>query len=212
MAEVTRVPIQPVAKGSLTKLWLGIFIAILVGAGIAWAAIPKTLEVETLVEGEGDFAQEGDLAFVKYTGTLASTGEEFDKWRPEQLPIPGIFPEGTAFEIQKGAVVDGFFEGLQQMKKGGKYKLYIPASMGYGATPPPGSSIPPNADLIFEVEMVDFFNEEQLQNRINIMQQAIQAQNPQGLGGPGGPAGGPAGGPPPAQNVPGPPPVQSPGP
>ena len=212
MAEVTRVPIQPVAKGSLTKLWLGVLIAVLVGGAIAWAAIPKTLTVETLVEGEGEFAQEGDLAFVKYTGTLASTGEEFDKWRPEQLPIPGIFPEGTAFEIQKGAVVDGFFEGLQQMKKGGKYKLYIPASMGYGATPPPGSSIPPNADLIFEVEMVDFFNEEQLQNRINIMQQAIQAQNPQGLGGPGGPAGGPAGGPPPAQNVPGPPPVQSPGP
>ncbi len=208
MTEITRVPIQPVAKGSLTKLWLGVFIAVLVGAGIAWAAIPKTLKVETLVEGEGEFAQEGDLAFVKYTGTLADTGEEFDKWRPEQLPIPGIFPEGTAFEIQKGAVVDGFFEGLQQMKKGGKYKLYIPANMAYGATPPPGSSIPPNADLIFDVEMVDFFNEEQLQSRINIMQQAIQAQNPQGLGGPGGPAGGP----PPAQNVPGPPPVQSPGP
>ncbi|MEL7188553.1 MAG: FKBP-type peptidyl-prolyl cis-trans isomerase [Pseudomonadota bacterium] len=118
MAEVTRVPIQPIAQGSLTKLWLGVFIAILVGAGIAWAAVPKSLKVETLVEGEGEFAQEGDLAFVKYTGTLADTGVEFDKWRPEQLPIPGIFPEGTAFEIQKGAVVDGFFEGLQQMKKG----------------------------------------------------------------------------------------------
>lgn len=208
MAEVTRVPIQPVAKGSLTKLWLGVLIAVLVGGAIAWAAVPKTLKVETLVEGEGEFAEEGDLAFVKYTGTLASTGVEFDKWRPEQLPIPGIFPEGTAFEIQKGAVVDGFFEGLQQMKKGGKYKLYIPSNMAYGATPPPGSDIPPNADLIFEVEMVDFFNEEQLQSRIQIMQQAIQAQNPQGLGGPGGPASGS----PPAQNVPGPPPVQSPGP
>ncbi|MEL7188552.1 MAG: hypothetical protein AAGK17_03285 [Pseudomonadota bacterium] len=84
--------------------------------------------------------------------------------------------------------------------------------MAYGATPPPGSSIPPNSDLIFEVEMVDFFNEEQLQNRINIMQQAIQAQNPEGLGGPGGPggpAGGPPAGPPPPPSGPA---VRSPGP
>lgn len=211
MAEVTRVPIQPVAKGSLTKLWIGVLIAVLIGGAIAWAAVPKTLSVETLVEGEGEFAQVGDMAFVKYTGTLADTGEEFDKWRPEQLPIPGIFPEGTAFPIQEGAVVDGFFQGLQQMKKGGKYKIFIPADMGYGASPPQGSSIPPNADLIFEVEMIDFFNEEQLQGRVNIMQQAIQAQNPEGLGGPiGGPPPGPppTGGPPPQAG----PQVRSPGP
>lgn len=210
MAEVTRVPIQPIAKGSLTKLWIGVLIALLVGGAIAWAAVPKKLYVETLVEGEGEFAQVGDLAFVKYTGTLAATGEEFDKWRPEQLPIPGIFPDGSAFQIQKGAVVDGFFEGLQQMKKGGKYKLYIPADMGYGASPPDGSSIPPNADLIFEVEMVDFFNEEQLQSRVNIMQQALQAQNPEGVG---GSAGGPQGGPPAGQPAqPQGPAVRSPGP
>jgi hypothetical protein len=54
MTEVTRVPIQPIAKGSLTKLWLGVVVAILIGAGLAWAAMPKGLSVDTLVAGTGD--------------------------------------------------------------------------------------------------------------------------------------------------------------
>lgn len=186
MAEVTRVPIQPIEQGSLTKLWLGVIVAILVGAALAWSAMPKGFSIETLVEGEGPNPQVGDLVFVKYTGTLASTGEQFDQWRPEPLPVPGIFPEGTAFPVEEGATIPGFFKGLQQMQKGGKYKLFIPAEEAYGAEPPPGSDLPANADLIFEMELVDFFNEDQVRQKINIMEQAMQEMGP---GGPG--AGGP---------------------
>lgn len=187
MTEVTRVPLKPIAKGSLTKLWLGVIVAILLGGGLAWAALPKTLSVDTLVEGEGPNPEIGDLAFVKYTGTLASNGEKFDEWRPEQLPIPGIFPEGTAMPLQEGGLIPGFLEGLQQMQKGGKYKLYIPADMAYGAEPPPGSEIPANADLIFEMELVDFFNQQQVEQKIAIMQKALEEQ--------GGPDGAPQAGP-----------------
>ena len=53
MAEVTRVPIQPIAKGSLTKLWVGVIIAVLIGAGIAWAALPKAFSVTEVTAGTG---------------------------------------------------------------------------------------------------------------------------------------------------------------
>lgn len=218
MTEVTRVPIHPVAKGSLTKLWLGVIVAILLGGGLAWAAMPKTLSVETLVEGEGPMPQVGDLVFVKYTGTLASNGEEFDKWKPEQLPIPGIFPDGTAFPVEEGATIPGFFEGMQQMQKGGKYKLFIPADKAYGDEPPEGSTIPANADLIFEMEMVDFFTQEQVEQKIGIMQRALQEQGglpgapggPPPAGGPNGPPAGPQSGPPQPMTQPVPPPMPAP--
>ena len=208
MTEITRVPIKPVGAGSLVKLWLGVIVAVLLGGGLAWAALPKSFSIETITAGEGASPQPGDVAFVKYTGTLADTGEEFDKWRPEPWPIPGIFPEGTGFRVEQGATVDGFYEALQQMQKGGTYKVYIPAEMGYGAEPPPGSSIPPNADLIFEMELVDFFTEEQIEQKFAIMQRAMEAQGPPpGVpGGPGGPGAVPPSGPP--QGAP--PPVQQP--
>lgn len=194
MTEVTRVPLKPIAKGSLTKLWIGVIVAVLLGGTLAWAAMPKTLDLETLVEGEGANPQPGDLVFVKYTGTLASNGEKFDEWQPEQLPIPGIFPEGTAFPVEEGATIPGFYEGLQMMQKGGKYKLYIPADKAYGAEPPAGSSIPANADLVFEMELVDFFTQQQVQQKIAIMQRALESQG--GPAGPGGEGAAPEGAPP----------------
>ncbi len=53
MTEVTRVPIQPIAKGSLTKIWVGVIIAVLLGASLAWAAVPKGFSIDTLVAGGG---------------------------------------------------------------------------------------------------------------------------------------------------------------
>jgi FKBP-type peptidyl-prolyl cis-trans isomerase FkpA len=53
-----------------------------------------------------------------------------------------------------GQVIPGFAEALTKMQKGGRYKIRIPAALGYGATPQPGSPIPPNADLEFDVHVV----------------------------------------------------------
>lgn len=183
MAEVTRVPIQPVAKGSLVKLWLGVIVAILLGAGLAWAAVPKGLEVETIVEGTGPSPKPGDVAFVRYKGKLASTGEVFDESQDIPLPVQGLFPEGTPFPLEEGATIDGFYNGLQKMKKGGKYRLYIPADQAYGAEPPPGAPIPPNADLVFEIELVDFMSRDAFDRNLQILQQAL-GQGP--MGAPGG--------------------------
>jgi FKBP-type peptidyl-prolyl cis-trans isomerase FkpA len=191
MTEVTRVPIQPIAKGSLSKLWLGVVVAILLGAGLAWAAMPKGLNVDTLVAGSGGMAKVGDVVFVKYKGSLAADGTVFDESREIPLPVEGVFPEGSPFPVEEGATIPGFFNGLQQMQKGGKYKLFIPAEQAYGAEPPQGAPIPPNADLIFEIEVMDIMSREAFDRNLAILQQAMQQMMPPGQGqGQGGPGGG----------------------
>lgn len=180
MTEVTRVPLHPIAKGSLTKLWLGIIVAILVGAGLAWSAVPKGTSIETLVEGTGPTPEIGDVVFVKYVGKLKD-GTEFDK--SEELPIPGgVFPEGFPFLLEEGATIPGFYEGLQGVQKGGKYVFDIPAEKAYGAEPPPGSPIPANADLTFEIEVIDFMARPDFDQRMQAMQQMMQMQQGAGEG------------------------------
>ncbi|MGN3973925.1 FKBP-type peptidyl-prolyl cis-trans isomerase [Tsuneonella sp. SYSU-LHT278] len=171
MTEITRVPLQPIAKGSLTKLWLGVAAAVVLGVGIAWASVPAGVEVETLAEGSGPTPGASDVVFIKYVGKLAD-GTEFDRSRELPFPTNGIIPDGMPMQVS--GVVPGFAEGLQQMQKGGKYVLHIPADKGYGASPPPGAPIPPNADLTFEVELVDFMSEEDAQRRFQVLQQMMQ--------------------------------------
>ncbi|MGI8944321.1 MAG: FKBP-type peptidyl-prolyl cis-trans isomerase [Qipengyuania sp.] len=186
MTEVTRVPLQPIARGTLVKLWIGVAAAILAAAGLAWASMPRGVEVETVAEGSGASPEPGDVVFVKYVGKLAD-GTEFD--RSEPLPIPpGLFPEGNPLLLEEGAIIDGFVQGLQQMRKGGTYTLHIPAAQAYGAAPPPGSPIPPDADLTFEIEVVDFMSREDFQQRVGAMQQMMQGAPEQGseAGPPGG--------------------------
>jgi FKBP-type peptidyl-prolyl cis-trans isomerase FkpA len=195
MTEITRVPIAPVAKGSLTKLWIGVILSVLVGAGLAWAAVPRGLTVDTQVAGTGPTAEVGQVVWVKYKGKLAADGKVFDESQDIPLPVQGLFPEGTPFPLEEGATVPGFFQGLQQMQKGGKYTLFIPADLAYGATPPPGAPIPPNADLIFEVEVIDIMSRQTFDRNLQIMQQAMQSQMGGGAGGPGGPGAAPGGAP-----------------
>ena len=188
MTEITRVPIQPVAKGSLTKLWLGVILAIAVGAGLAWAAVPRGLDLDTITAGVGPLPKEGEVVWIKYKGKLAADGTVFDESREIPLPVQGLFPEGTPFPIEEGAAIPGFFEGLKQMQKGGKYNLFIPADQAYGAEPPAESPIPPNADLEFEIEVVDIMSKATFDRNLQILQQTMQAQMGQQGGAGGDPA------------------------
>lgn len=184
MTEITRVPLQPLPKGSVTKLWLGIGAALLLAGGIAWAAAPEGVEVETLVEGTGSSPSADDIVFVRYTGTIAGTDQVFDQSQELPLPVPGIFPEGVPLPLEN--MIPGFREGLLQMEKGGRYRLEIPSDLAYGAEPQPGSPIPPDADLVFDVELVDFMSEAEFQQRLATLRQVLQVQPGQGAGVPGG--------------------------
>ena len=98
------------------------------------------LRVETLAPGSGPRPQMGDMVMVTYEGRLTD-GTMFDSSaEPVQMTV--------------GELIPGFNEGLMLMSKGGRYRLHIPAAIGYGAEGAPGA-IPPNADLIFDVTLVD---------------------------------------------------------
>jgi FKBP-type peptidyl-prolyl cis-trans isomerase FkpA len=102
------------------------------------------LKYEDLVEGKGDAANAGQAVSVHYTGWLTD-GTKFDSSKDRGQPF--------SFTLGKGAVIKGWDEGVQGMKVGGKRKLTIPAHLGYGSRGA-GSVIPPNATLIFEVELL----------------------------------------------------------
>jgi len=72
MTDITRVPLQPIAKGALTKLWLGVAAVALAAGGIAYATMPASVAVETVKAGTGTAPKLDDVVLVNYTGTLRS--------------------------------------------------------------------------------------------------------------------------------------------
>lgn len=187
---VTHVPIPPIAKGSLTKLWLGVAAAVLIAGGAAWAGlqgVPQSaagfmasnadepgvvttesgLQIKEITKGTGPSPTDADVTLINYEGTLAD-GTPFDANERVPMPVAGSIP--------------GFSEALKRMQRGGKYQLWIPPELGYGAeektNPQTGEVvIPANSLLVFNVELVEFIPEVQLR----AMQQL------QGQAGPGGP-------------------------
>lgn len=180
MAEVTRVPLQPIAKGSLVKLWLGVLVAVVLAVALAFAAQSKGVTVKTVRAGEGPHPTAEDVVFVHYTGKLAD-GTVFDRSQDLPLPIEGIFPEGTPLPL--GDMIPGFREALLQTQKGGKYEIFIPSEQAYGEDVPEGGPIPPNSDLYFDIEVVDFMSREEFQRRVATFQQMMMQQQMEDSGG-----------------------------
>lgn len=105
---------------------------------------PSGLKYQDIKVGAGEVAAAGQTVSVHYTGTLTD-GKKFDSSKDRNQPFE--FPLGG------GRVIRGWDEGVQGMKVGGVRKLTIPPELGYGARGA-GGVIPPNATLIFEVELL----------------------------------------------------------
>jgi FKBP-type peptidyl-prolyl cis-trans isomerase FkpA len=168
MPEITAVPLRPVAKGTLTKLWLGVGVAVVIGVGVAWAGTakqvamgqppsvflaknakkhdvvttPSGLEYQVLSAGQGARPGPQDIVQIEYDGKLLD-GTTFDSTaqhgQPAVMPVAGSIP--------------GFSEGLQLMQRGAHYRFWIPPQLAYGEQGAGDGVIPPNSVLQFDVTL-----------------------------------------------------------
>jgi len=194
---VTAVPIRPIKKGSVARLWAGIAILSLAAAGLAYAgtegqrsANPATflannaqeegvvttasgLQYQVLQQGAGPKPTQTDIVAVEYEGRIPG-GEVFDSTQgrgPATFPVVGVVP--------------GFSEAVQLMQRGTKMRIWLPPELGYGPSeqrdPQTGEVvIPANAVLQFDLTLVDFqpLPPEQLQ-QLQMMQQMQQQMDAQ---------------------------------
>lgn len=124
--EVTYAPALDISLDEMTRTESGLYL--------------RDLEV-----GGGATAQVGNEVVVHYTGWLPN-GDEFDSSRGPGGPF--------SFTLGAGSVIDGWDEGVQGMQVGGRRTLVIPPALGYGPRGA-GGVIPPNATLVFEVELLE---------------------------------------------------------
>lgn len=164
MSSVTAVPIKPTKRRALLYIWLGVALAVIAAAALAWQAptdpvagflaknargtgVVETasgLQYQQLSAGTGTARPtDADVALVNYEGRLTD-GTVFDKsQQPTPMPVTGVVP--------------GFSEALKLMTKGSKYRFWIKPSLGYGARA--SGPIPANSVLVFDVELLDFLPE-----------------------------------------------------
>jgi peptidylprolyl isomerase len=132
-----------------STLFAGAFaLAMTAAASAAPVTTPSGLTYTDEVVGTGAEAKPGQQVSVHYTGWLdegGKKGKKFDSSRDRNQPF--------AFPLGGGQVIRGWDEGVAGMKVGGKRTLLIPAALGYGARGA-GGVIPPNATLIFDVELL----------------------------------------------------------
>jgi FKBP-type peptidyl-prolyl cis-trans isomerase len=104
-----------------------------------------SLQVIDLTVGTGQAIKLGDKIRVQYKGTFAQTGQKFDSSYDNGSP--------ATLSLTEGQLIEGWIQGLPGMKVGGKRRLIIPSNLGYGAQGQ-APSIPPNTDLVFDVELL----------------------------------------------------------
>ena len=168
---VTAVPIRPLSKGSIAKLWIGLAVLALAAAALAWTGTSgqqvtttaSGLRFQVIEPGEGPVVTPADLVALHYElsledGTVVQNSEQTGQ--PFVTGTEGLFP--------------GFSEGLQMMQAGGTYRLWVPPELGIEGPVPPGAPFDADDTLIFEVRVLE------IAPGMAAMQQMMQQRGQQG--------------------------------
>jgi hypothetical protein len=184
---VTAVPIQPLKKGSIVKLWLGLAVLALAAAAAAWigasAFRPVTTEsgvrMRVIKEGSGPTITAADAFAFHYRLRVGNEDapviqDSLQRQQPLQATIDTIYP--------------GVGEGLKMMRKGGHYMLWVPPGQHIQGPIPPGTPFQASDTLVFEIEVVEVApgmaqafkqqQEEMMRRQIEAMQQQQQGGAP----------------------------------
>jgi len=153
MSAVTAVPIRPIARGSVLKLWVALILLLAAGLGLAWLGTAPLqrittasgLQYQVLKAGTGPTATANDVLVFHYEGRKTD-GTLFDssRARGEPMDLPPV-----------GGAIPGFIEGLQLTQEGGRYRFWIPPDLGYGpGRTPRGAPFDERDTLVFDVEVL----------------------------------------------------------
>ncbi len=148
---VTAVPIRPIRKRSVAKLWIGLAVLTLAAIALAWTGTSAQqrettasgLQYQVIEEGEGAAITPEDVLMIHFTG------------RREDGTVFGSTVGGEPITTPPDTFIPGFSEGLLLMRKGAKYRLWIPPNLGYQGNVPPTAPFRPDETLVFEIEVVD---------------------------------------------------------
>jgi FKBP-type peptidyl-prolyl cis-trans isomerase FkpA len=152
MTTVTAVPLRPIARGSVLKLWIALAVLAAIAVALAWwgTAGQQVIETRTglryqvVSEGHGDPVTANDLVQLTYVGRRPD-GTIFDS-----TEMHGGQPMATGVT----GIIPGLSEGLLLMREDGRYRLWIPPHLGYGTNVPPGAPFGPHDTLQFDIHVV----------------------------------------------------------
>lgn len=191
---VTAVPIQPLRRGSVLKLWLGLALLAFAAAAAAWygasAFRPITTEsgvkLRVVKDGNGAQITEKDVAALRYKLHVGS----------EDAPVLQDSDQtGQPFVTTTDGVYPGFGEGLKMMRAGGQYVLWVPPGQHVQGQIPPGTPFQATDTLVFEIEVMQvaagMAEQFKAQQQEQMRRQLEQMQPPPGAEGGGDSGGGP---------------------
>ena len=194
MAAVTAVPIRPLARGAVLKLWVGLVLLALAAAGLAWwgtralqmVTLESGVRYRVMQAGTGPLMTAADVVALRYKLRVGSPGarviqDSDETGRPLVATTADVFP--------------GFAEGLQQMQAGGRYWLWLPPGQHASGPFPPDAPFQAGDTLVFEIQVLQIGAGQASAYQMQRLQEMMQQQQMQQQSGPG--AGAPPGAAPP---------------
>lgn len=198
MSEVTAVPIRPLARFSVLKLWIGLLLLVLAAAALAWwgtrawqtVTLDSGVRYRVVAQGAGPAITPADVFALNY------------RLHVNDLDAPVIESTQTAgqpYVATTAEIFPGFGEALQHMRAGGRYQLWLPPGQHVSGALPPGAPFGASDTLVFEVEVLQIAAGMASARQMQMMQQMMQQQQ-QGAPPAGGtpPSGAPPSGAPPS--------------